>query len=321
MPVILKNDYRPSIFLRNGHTNTLYSYFFRKRKLIPWCRIRVNTPDQDFYDVDWLKHTDNHQLVILLHGLEGSSASQYINGLAPILYDKGFDIAAINFRSCSGVSNLQLDMYHSGYTKDLSQFIDTETDSYSTVVICGFSLGGNVTMKYAGQSGTHINPKIKAVIGVSVPCDLRPGSARLKRWYNYPYEQNFIGSLMKKMAHKATLFPDIVNMKNASRVHHLWDFDDYYTAPLHGFEDAEDYYRQSNSKQFLAQISIAALMINAQDDTFLTKECFPYEVAEEKDNFYLMAPKYGGHCGFAQIKKGMLWSEIVITDFILDKTR
>lgn len=314
MPIINADSYRPSFLLRNGHINTIYPYYFRKKHIHHYSRKRLQTPDGDFFDIDFL-FGGHPKIAILLHGLEGSSDSQYINGLTKVLFSHGYDIAAVNFRSCSGELNLLPEMYHSGYTKDLPVILSNIEYEYEDIVIAGFSLGGNVTMKFAGEQGGNIHSKIKAVVGVSVPCDLRAGSLQLKKWYNYPYEQMFLKTLLIKAKQKSILHPDLVPSTYLEKVKTLWDFDEYYTACLHQFSGAEDYYAQCNSKQFLHQIKIPALMINAKDDSFLPQESYPYEAAASNPFFNLMVPEFGGHVGFATPGQKTYWTEDKILTF------
>jgi predicted alpha/beta-fold hydrolase len=319
MPIIDATSYKPSLLLRNGHFNTLYPYYFRKKHDHNYHRIRVDTADGDFFDVDFLT-SGSSKIVILLHGLEGSSDSQYINGLTKVFSQNSYDVAAVNFRSCSGEMNRLPEMYHSGYTQDIPTLINYIEKDYDQIVIVGFSLGGNVAMKFAGEQKQNIHPKIKAIAGVSVPCDLREGSIKLKKWYNYPYEKMFLKTLMKKVVQKAVLHPDVINLQHVSKVKSLWDFDEYYTASMHGFTGAEDYYAQSNSKQFLESIYVPALMINAKDDSFLPRESYPFNAAEANPNFHLMVPDYGGHVGFTTHGNRMYWTENKILDFFNSNT-
>ncbi|MCZ2100303.1 MAG: alpha/beta fold hydrolase [Chitinophagales bacterium] len=320
MPILNSNLFKPSILFRSGYVSTIFPYFLRKRTEYPYVRHRVQTPDHDFFDIDWLKNPRHTKVAILLHGLEGGSNSQYINGLTGVLFQAGFDIAAVNFRSCSGEINLSPEMYHSGYTKDLEFILEHEVNHYDQIAICGFSLGGNVALKYAGQAGAFIHPKVKAVVGVSVPCDLRGVSLQFKKWYNYPYERLFLKTLMDKMVIKHQMHPEIIDIGWAPKIKNLWDFDEHFNAAMHDFSGAEDYYQQNSSIQFLTNIQIPALIINALDDTFLSRECYPYDAAEENPNLFLIASKYGGHVGFADFKKTPYWSESTIAAFLNEHT-
>ncbi len=315
MPVLNSNSFKPTTLFRNGFIGTIYPYYFRKLFSYPYQRQRVETPDNDFFDIDWLTSDKNTKLAILLHGLEGSSRSQYINGLTGVLFDIGYDIAAVNFRSCSGEINLQPEMYHSGYTKDLEYIINQYTDEYTSVVICGFSLGGNVTLKYTGQCGPDLNPKIKAVAAISAPCDLRGVSLKFKKWYNYPYENLFLKTLMQKVEVKHKMFPDIIDISHKSKIKSLWDFDEYYNAAMHQFTGADEYYDLNSSIQFLPNIQIPALILNAKNDSFLSETCYPYHEAEDSAFVHLMTPEYGGHVGFADFRQTKYWSDLTLETF------
>ena len=315
MPLITEHNYNPNFFVKNGHINTLFPYIWRKKPSIPFNRERINTPDHDFFDVDWWKIENNDKLVILLHGLEGSSSSQYINGMARLMHLNQYSVAAINFRSCSGEMNLNQEMYHSGFTKDLHHFLQLKSTNYHSIYICGFSLGGNVVMKYAGDQKYTLSEKIKAIAGISVPCDLKGGSYMLKKWYNYIYEQRFLATLLEKVKMKQQLMPEKIDISNIHRVKSLWDFDDYFTAGLHGFENAEDYYKQCSSLQFLSNITIPSLMINALDDTFLPDSAYPVHIAENSHFLHLSTPKHGGHVGFTTFGSPFYWNEMKVLHF------
>lgn len=314
MPIIEHPNYKAPVLLRNGHLNTFYPYLFRKKPAIFVHRQRFQTDDDDFYDVDWSERKYS-RLTVLLHGLEGSSNSQYIIGTAKALIDHKWDIAAINFRSCSGEMNRQLKMYHSGFTEDLHHFIQQIQGAYDEITVAGFSLGGNVTMKYLGDQKNKISNKIIAVAGTSVPCDLEGGSVRIMEGQNHLYEKIFLDTLKLKLIQKHHLFPDLVNLANLTKLKTLWDFDEYYTSTLHGFEDAKDYYHKCSSLPFLKNISIPALMINALDDSFLSKACFPYDIAKNHPYLYLLTPRHGGHVGFTTFGSTYYWNEIQIVAF------
>ncbi len=316
MPIIPLDTYRPALWLRNGHINTFYPYFFRKKIHHNYERERFITEDCDFFDVDWLKKPENKRLAILMHGLEGSSNSQYIMGMTHALHQHDFDVAAINFRSCSGVMNNKPVMYHSGWTMDLDHFITQIQHDYQEINICGFSLGGNVVMKYCGDGIYNLNKKVKTAIGISVPCDLQSGSRKIKELQNHFYENKFLGTLLDKIKQKVIQFPEAINSSDIIRVKTLWDFDEYFTAPIHGFKNAVDYYDRSNSLQFLKNIRIPSLIVNALDDTFLPNSSYPYKEANQNENLFLMTPKYGGHVGFTTFGTSYYWIETVILDFL-----
>ncbi|MBK9737876.1 MAG: alpha/beta hydrolase [Saprospiraceae bacterium] len=308
MPIVAASTYKPPFFLRNGHLNTLFPFLFRNKSGILYQRERLDTPDNDFVDIDWVKQ-GNKRLCVLLHGLEGSSGSQYIIGTTKALIKAEWDVAAINFRSCSGEMNKQLTLYHSGFTDDLHFFITNHGDDYDEIYIAGFSLGGNVVMKYISDGRFKISNKIKAVCGISVPCDLNAGSYKIMEAQNHFYERSFIKTLTEKIILKHSLFPDQIDLTLIKHIKTLRDFDDFYTAPIHGYRDASDYYDKCNCLQFLDNIKIPAIIINALDDSFLPKESYPYNAAKVNENLFLMTPKYGGHVGFTTFGFEHYWSE------------
>jgi predicted alpha/beta-fold hydrolase len=313
MPVI-KTDYKPSFFFKNRHINTIYSSLFRKTKPLSFKRKRIETLDEDFLDIDLIEN-GRKKIVILCHGLEGSSDSKYIQATAKLLSLNGYSVAAMNYRFCSGEINRQLVTYHSGKTDDLHLVIKYLLPNYDSVYLVGFSLGGNLILKYNGDDLFSLSPKIKANVAISVPVDLKDSSISLKRCENVLYRWRFLRTLSKKMLLKHQQFPNELDLTPLKRIKTLTDFDDFFTSKINGFKDAEDYYLKASSKQFIHNISKPTLLINALDDPFLSESCFPISEAEENSNFFLMTPMHGGHVGF--ISKGAFyWSEIQILNFL-----
>lgn len=301
-------EYKPSLLFKNHHFNTMYPYALRQRYKPVFSRERWETPDGDFFDLDFIKKGSD-TLIILLHGLEGSSSSQYILGVAAALSNLPYDICAVNHRSCSGELNRTLGFYHSGFTKDLHQIVETLSKSYAQLGAIGYSLGGNMLLKYLG---THNVPsQMKAALAFSVPAHLSSSAVRLNHWTNRPYAVQFLKTLNKKAVAKAKQFPEILDYRKFEKINTLLEFDNKVTAPLHGFVDAEDYYGQSSSAQFLHRIKTPALLINALDDSFLAPPCFPYEIAENHAFFHFYASPKGGHVGFAQLSSDNYWCDTV----------
>jgi uncharacterized protein len=314
MPTIA-SDYSPSFFFQNQHINTIYSSLFRRLNPLQFKRRRIETLDDDFLDIDFLENGER-KIVILCHGLEGSSASKYIQATAKILHENGYAIAAMNYRFCSGEINRQLVTYHSGRTEDLNAVIEEVLPHYDAVYLVGFSLGGNLVLKYTGEGIYKVHPKVKATLAISVPVDLYGSSLELQKIKNRIYTWRFLITLSKKVKLKHVQYPDRVDVKQLKRVKKLIDFDEYFTSTLNGFRDAKDYYAQANCKQFLHNIKIPSLLINALDDPFLSASCYPYEEAESNPYFNLMTPKYGGHVGFVSSNQEYYWVERQILAFI-----
>ena len=311
---LLTDDYCPSFPFKNGHFNTIYSSLFRKIKPVLFKRKRIETLDYDFLDVDFIEN-GSRKIVVLCHGLEGSSNSKYIQATAKLLVLNGYSIAAMNYRFCSGEINRQLVTYHSGKTDDLNTVINNIIPNYDYIYLVGFSLGGNLILKYNGDGLFKLSPKIKANVTISVPVDLKGSSISLKRHENFLYKWRFLRTLSKKMYLKYQQFPKELDIRPLSKIKTLSDFDNYFTSKINGFKDADDYYLKSSSKQFIPNILKPTLLINALDDPFLSHSCFPFNEANESQNFHLITPKYGGHVGF--ISKGdFYWSEYEILNFL-----
>lgn len=317
MPIIDCSEYRPGLFFRNPHFATIYPAFFRKQEKVDFERTRIDTPDGDFLDIDLLQRKENQKAVYLFHGLEGSTDSQYIQAAARKLHANGFDIIATNFRGCSGEPNLKVNTYHSGFTDDLAMVIELFSNKYEAINIVAYSLGGNVTLKYAGEDWTKVHPKLQKIVAVSVPIHLSDGAKELEKASNYLYTQNFLKTLKKKIQEKDRRFPGEVKIENLSKVKSIKDFDEYFTGPLNGFKDAEDYYTKSSSLQFLENIKVECHLVSSLDDPFLSKSCFPFAEAKKSKTLHLHASNHGGHVGFYQ-RGDEYWIDRKITDIIDD---
>ena len=312
-------DYQPSLLFRNGHLSTILPFLLRKKIKLDFVRETIHTPDDDFLDLDCIQH-GNNKCAILVHGLEGSAQSTYILSLALLLSQKGWDIAALNLRGCSGKPNNLYRAYHSGATDDLALVVEKLAQKYSEIVLIGFSLGANIVIKYAGENGGVLPYQVKATVGVSVPCHLSSSSSKLEQFQNKLYSNRFLKTMLAKLKHKISLYPSELNIQAFQSIITIRDFDDAYTAPSNGFESAEDYYTKCSSVFGLQHIKVPTLIINALDDPFLSPQCFPFEEAGSNPNLHLFAPKYGGHVGFlAENGKSMTKYEEWILDFLEKK--
>lgn len=303
MPII-ESHYKPKFIFRNGHISTIYSGLFRKVEGVTQKRERITLPDSDFIDLDWSHaNAPTNQLLIIIHGLEGNAQRHYMLGSAKIANQNGIDAVCINLRGCSGEVNTSFQSYHSGKTDDLASVLNyiTSKYSYDTIYLNGFSLGGNLILKYLGETA-KLPKEVKAAVTVSVPVYLKGSLQCLMTSGNVMYSTKFLKDLKEKLKQKQQQFPEKINSSDFNSVKTLKDFDDVYTSKAHGFKDAYDYYQKSSSLQYLKHISIPTLLINAQNDSFLSKECYPIEAAQQNPNLYLEMPKYGGHVGFYQTK-------------------
>ncbi|WP_165749456.1 YheT family hydrolase [Cellulophaga sp. Z1A5H] len=303
MPLVA-STYNPPILFKNGHLSTIYSGIFRKVDGVAQERERITLFDTDFLDLDWsFASQKSNKVMIILHGLEGSAQRPYIMGSAKVFNQNGYDACAINLRSCSGAPNLLFRSYHSGATEDLDAVIQhiLTNKSYDEIYIKGFSLGGNLALKYLGEK-REIPKAVKGAVAVSVPCDLHSSLKQLLRPKNALYAARFKKHLVGKLRLKQELFPNEISDKDIASIKTLKDFDDIYTSRAHGFTDAIDYYTKSSCLQFLPNIKIPTLIINSKNDSFLGPECYPYTEAEENKNLFLETPNFGGHVGFYGVK-------------------
>ncbi|MEZ4932274.1 MAG: alpha/beta fold hydrolase [Saprospiraceae bacterium] len=314
MPVIETNNYCPHLPLRNGHLNTIFPALFRQTQPLVYQRERITTPDDDFLDVDFLRQGKS-RVAFLLHGLEGSSSSQYIKGAADIFFQNGWDVAMINHRSCSGEMNRQRRMYHSGVTDDPHTVIQRLKKDYDEIVMVGFSLGGNMTLKYLGEWGEKADPILKCAVAISVPIDLHSCSLRIISPSNFIYDKRFLRSLSKKVHLKHKQFPETFKLEHLNQVKNLWDFDEYFTAPLHGFEGAKGYYANCSSLPGLKNIRIPTLLINALDDPMLGEECYPYGYRRGERSLVFHGYNMGGIVSLPFWERNY-WQELEMMEFV-----
>ena len=314
MPVI-HSSYRPPFFLRNGHLSTIYPTLFRRRSSPSIVRERLELPDGDFIDLDWSEQKCS-RLAIIGHGLEGESSAKYMLGLSVALRKRGWDTLAWNCRGCSGEPNRLLRSYHSGVSGDLGHVIaHAIPKGYQSIALIGFSLGGNIVLKYLGEQGSNLHPEVKAGVTFSVPCDLTSSSLRLAEWDNKIYMSHFMDGLKDKIIQKNKMFPGRLNLNGIKSIKTFSQFDDRFTAPLNGFLDARDYWLRASSKPHLEAIQIPSLMIQAANDPFLTEACFPKKIAKASKSLHLEIPRHGGHVGF--ISRGSeYWSETRCAEFL-----
>lgn len=323
MPIITNSSFRPHWPLQGGHVQTIFGSFVGCQLKPPDWTGEIETADGDFIDTDLYEPSNgesNGKIAILTHGLESHSRAKYIRQMAKILISQGWAVIAWNLRSCSGRLNRAPRLYHSGASDDLECVIHwvLERRRWDSIALIGFSLGGNISLKFAGERGEKINPHIKEVVAISVPCDLSCSVAKISHPSNRVYSRRFLHSLSRRIIRKALQFPELIDISKLKLVRTIEHFDNFYTAPLHGFRSAEDYYKQSSSLQFIPKISTRSLLINAENDPFLGSNCFPVAEAEQNENFHLEIPKDGGHVGFLG-GKGWIpepWVYLRIRDFL-----
>lgn len=308
---------RPPPLQINGHLQTIIPALFRRVDL-DYHRERISTPDGDFLDLDWT-HGNHSNLLIICHGLEGSSSRAYVKGMAKYFHKNHWKVLTWNYRGCSEEMNRKLRFYHSGATDDLNTVLNHAISNYSfsKIHLLGFSLGGNLILKYLGEKELDVHKSISKAIGLSVPIDLYASCMKLSRGVNQIYSKRFLKQLKKKVRKKSIAFPDKFDLSLLNKIRTLFDFDDAFTAPVHGFDSALDYYSKCSAKQFLPNIKIPTLLINAKNDPFLASSCYPKKEIRAHSYLELLLPENGGHCGFADRRfSNEYWSEIVALEFM-----
>ena len=322
MPLIHPSAYSTSGIFKNKHIHTIIPSQLRGIKKPAYQRERLDTPDGDFLDLDWLTGKKRENLLIILHGLEGSSESSYVKGISTFFVEKGWDAMVLNFRGCSGEPNRLLRSYHSGETEDLHWVITEilKRKSYSYIFLSGFSLGGNVLLKYLGESQAKVPKEVTAGIAVSAPVDIANSAQTLSKPSNWIYVQHFMQSLNPKLRQKQKQFPDKVKLPKKRMPRNFAEFDGWFTAPVHGFQSAEDYWDKASSKHHLNKITVPTLLLTPLDDPFLGEACYPVEICKKHPHLYLETPKYGGHVGMRPRSKGEpYWAEKRAWEFFAQK--
>ncbi len=278
--------------LNNPHVQTIIPALFAQGSMV-YRRETINTYDNDFLDLDWA-HEKQNKLVIYVHGMEGSSEDWYIKRCGTCLADHGYSTLVINLRGCSDSKQTPKKTYHSGMSEDLSVVIDhlLANYNYHEINLVGFSIGGNIVLKYLAeqsQSGSeHLKYLNKAVV-FSAPLDLKSSADALAQAQGKIYMRHLMYKLGKKLN------------KNLLHIKSFHEYDRLYTAPTHGFLDEHDYWQQASSKKLLKNIRKKTLIVSAADDPFLGPECFPYEEVAANPYLSLKVPEYGGHLGFMQV--------------------
>jgi len=302
--------YKAPFWLPDGHSQSIYPSLFRKVPLTHSHSERLELPDGDFLDVDWhLRNGELHEkpLLIVSHGLEGDSRRHYITGLIRSFPE--FHALAWNYRSCSGDPNRNLRFYHSGATDDLDFVIqEALLRGVKDIYLAGFSLGGNLSLKWLGENGKKASQFVRKAVAFSVPLHLSSSSQQLTRWENRLYTHRFLQTLLEKVTEKSARYPQDITPSMLASIRSLYEFDNVITGPLHGFKDAEDYYERNSSLYFLSGIRVPTLIVNAKNDPFLSQECLPEQI--DSDFVQIELPDSGGHCGFyPRNYRGQTWAE------------
>jgi predicted alpha/beta-fold hydrolase len=295
--MIINSTFKPAWWLRNRHAQTMFPTFFRRPAKLAIHRERIELPDGDFADCDWVGHGRNGPIVIVLHGLEGSIDSSYARGMLALVDRLGWRGALLHFRGCSGEPNRLPIGYHSGFTVDLNFFVSRlrAAEPATPLAAVGYSLGGNVLLKWLGERGR--SAPVATAVAVSVPFDLavaadtvEQGASRIYNWY-------LLRSMRRSTARKFTRIDAPFPLPKLRTLRTFRQFDDAVTAPLHGFHGAEDYYRRASSRQYLGGIRVPTLILHSADDPLTGPRGIPTQ-DDLSPAITLELSQNGGHVGF-----------------------
>ena len=320
-----RTPFVPPPKLRNAHAQTLAGTLIPRR-----FKAVIENSAPRYFDTapgvqvlahcSWQKDRARPTLVIL-HGMEGSTESRYMLGTAEKALGAGFNAIRVNTRNCGGTEHLTATLYHAGLTDDLRQIIVelSERDGLGELYIAGFSLGGNVVLKLAGEYGGAAPRQLKGVIAVSPSIDLNASADAIEMRSNIIYNLRFVWSLRTRMRRKARLFPERYDESRLRGVWSIRKFDDVYTAPHSGFGDVANYYARASSLQFINRIAVPTLIVHAKDDPFIPFESFRHPDIEANPNVALLSPEQGGHVGFISADRegeDRFWAEAMAVEFL-----
>jgi uncharacterized protein len=289
-----------------GHKQTLYAWAKPRRfPHLPQPLVRyfdVAPDTRVLAHCHWHERRSEHPTLLLLHGLEGSSLAHYICGISDKAWAAGWNVVRLNQRNCGGTEHLSRGLYHSGLTHDplfvLRELIDV--DGAQAVAIAGYSLGGNLTLKLAGELGDNVPAELKAVCAVSPTMELAICVEALERRSNVLYEWNFVRNLRARMKRKSAAWPDVFDLAPLAAVRTVRQFDEVFTAPHHGFRDAADYYHRASAMRVIDRIRVPALVLTAEDDPFVPAAPFRDPLVTSNPNVHVMITRHGGHCAYLE---------------------
>lgn len=323
--------YSPARWLPGAHAMTVFASLARVYPRPRARRERWELPDGDFLDVDRYAPSTRRSKVghsavlVVCHGLEGSSRAPYVRGLAAVALARGLSVVAMNFRGCSGEPNRLARFYHSGDTGDLDHVVSrlARERPGRPIVLCGFSLGGNVVVKYVGERGETLPPEVRAAAGISVPFDLSRSARALDAagFWNAVYRERFLRRLRAKALAKARRFPEAFDVDAVRAAHTFAAYDSAVTARIHGFASAEDYWARCSSGPFLPNVRRPLLALASLDDPIVPGDSIPLESARANPLVSLEATPAGGHVAFVSGWPfwPSYWAERRAVDFLVER--
>lgn len=317
-------EFVPRRRLRNGHVMTIYAWG-RPRRFpnlpAPSDRLFRVAPDtRVLAHCHWQPDRASRPALLALHGLEGSSSAHYMRGLAAKAFAAGFNVLLLNQRNCGGTEHLSAGLYHSGLTADADHVIRelSQEDGIRNVIVAGYSLGGNLALKLAGDYGDAPPAELRGVCAVSPVMELEACVTALERRQNIVYQWNFVRGLKARMRRKAARHPGRFPLDPLRGIRTVRDFDEVYTAPHFGFRDAHDYYHRASAMRVVDRIRVPALVITAEDDPFVPAESFRDPRVTGNPHLRVIVTRYGGHCAFVggpMNGDDGYWAESAIVEF------
>jgi uncharacterized protein len=320
--------FEPFRALRNPHLMTIAANFWRRRfPGLPapvWRMFEVERGSRVRGACHWQPHPSDHSTLVLLHGLEGSCDSGYMLGTAEKAFAAGFNVVRLNQRNCGETDNLTPTLYHSGLSCDIRAVLLEliEVDRLTELFAAGFSMGGNLVLKMAGEFGDSTPAGIRALVAVAPALDLAACADALGAPSNFLYEHHFVTRLKRHMRVKAQLFPERYPVDGMRGVRSVREFDDVITARFCGFENADDYYARSSALQVVGKIKRPTLILTAKDDPFVPFASFSHAAVRGNPKITLIATEYGGHCAFiSRERENRFWVEGQIVEYCLLQSR
>jgi predicted alpha/beta-fold hydrolase len=322
-------DFKPLGLMRNPHLMTMSAAFWPRSfsALAPSVPrlFEVEPGTQVLAKCHWQKNPREHPTLMVLHGLEGSSESNYMLGTAEKAWTAGFNAVRLNQRNCGGTENLTPTLYHSGLSDDIRGVMREliQRDRLPEIFAVGFSMGGNLVLKMAGESGESAPPELRAIVAVAPAFDLGACADALSEPRNFIYEHHFVRGLKRRMRLKARLFPGQFPLDGLNAVRTVREFDEAMTARFCGFKNADDYYARSSARRVIAGIRRPTLILTAQDDPFVPFAPFQDPAIQANQNITLVTPKHGGHCAFISQEDGeeRFWVEARVIEFCESHSR
>jgi len=324
--IFAKNPFRPHRLFKGGHAQTLAAFAWPRRR-----RYRITGDEERLIQTEpdvqvlahcrWQPERKKHATVIIWHGIEGSSTSNYMLSTAHKAFRAGFNVVRMNLRTCGGTEHLTSTIYHGGLTSDLRAVVKEfiEHDQLPGLLLVGFSLGGNLVLKLAGEYGENAPAEVLAICAVSPSVDLNASAELIMKRSNWLYHRDFVYRLKKRARTKHKLFPSLYDISDIDDVRTIREFDDRFTARAHNFKDVDDYYYQASSIRVIDRIRIPTLMIHAQDDPFIPFAPIRNPVIADNPYILLLAPEHGGHVAFLADEEGQdddrFWAENRVIDF------